>query len=41
MKVIKFERGSKKYIIRLILSAIIAAIPVAIFMNPLWKNIDL
>lgn len=41
MKVIRFKRNSKKYIIRLILSALMAAVPVAIFMNPLWKKIDL
>jgi len=41
MKVIKFGRGSKKYIIRLLLSALFAIVPVAIFMNPLWKKIDL
>lgn len=41
MKVIKYKRNSKKYIIRLILSALMAAIPVAIFMNPFWKKIDL
>jgi hypothetical protein len=39
MKVIKFPRGSKKYIIRLILSGLLAFIPVAIFMNPLWKKL--
>lgn len=26
---------------RLLLSALLAVIPVAIFMNPLWKNIEL
>lgn len=41
MKVIKFKRSSKKYIIRLILSALMAVIPVAIFLNPFWKKIDL
>lgn len=41
MKVIKYPRRSKKYILRLILSALLAVIPVAIFMNPLWKNIEL
>lgn len=41
MKAIKYPRTSKKYIIRLILSAILAIIPVAIFLNPFWKKIDL
>ncbi len=39
MKVIKYPRSSKKYIIRLVLSALLAVIPVAIFMNPLWKKL--
>lgn len=41
MKVIKYPRASKKYILRLILSALIATIPVAIFMNPFWKKIEM
>lgn len=41
MKVVVYPRSTKKYIIRLILSAIFAAIPVAIFMNPFWKKVDL
>ena len=41
MKAIRYPRASKKYIVRLILSALMAAIPVAIFMNPLWKKIDI
>lgn len=41
MKVIKYKRISKKYILRLIFSACLAVIPVAIFMNPFWKKIDL
>lgn len=41
MKVIRYRRNSKKYIIRLILSALMAGVPVAIFMNPFWKKIDL
>jgi len=39
MRVVTYPRSSKKYIFRLILSAIIAGIPVALFMNPFWKNI--
>lgn len=41
MKVVIYPRSTKKYIIRLILSAIFASIPVAIFMNPFWKKLDL
>lgn len=41
MKVISYPRSTKKYLIRLILSALFAGIPVAIFMNPFWKKIDL
>jgi hypothetical protein len=41
MKVVSYERNSKKYILRLILSALMALIPVIFFMNPLWKKIDL
>ena len=41
MKVIKYPRSSKKYIMRLVLSALLAVIPVAIFMNPLWKTLNL
>lgn len=41
MKVIRYPRSSKKYILRLILSALLAVIPVAIFMNPFWKKLDL
>ena len=41
MKVIRYPRSSKKYILRLILSALLAVVPVAIFMNPFWKKLDL
>lgn len=41
MKVVAYPRSNKKYIIRLILSALFAAIPVALFMNPFWKKINL
>lgn len=41
MKVVIYPRSTKKYLIRLVLSAVFAAIPVAIFMNPYWKRIDL
>lgn len=37
MKVIMYKRNSMKYVIRLILSVLMAIIPVALFMNPLWK----
>lgn len=41
MRVIKFPRASKKYVLRLILSVLLAVVPVAIFMNPLWKKMNL
>lgn len=41
MKVISYKRNSRKYIIRLILSVLMAIVPVALFMNPLWKKLDL
>ncbi len=41
MKVVTYPRSSKKYILRLILSALLAIIPVAIFLNPFWKKIEL
>lgn len=41
MRVIKFPRASKKYFLRLILSVLLAVVPVAIFMNPLWKKMSL
>jgi hypothetical protein len=41
MKVIMYNRVSKKYFIRLGVTVGLALIPVALFMNPLWRNIEL
>jgi hypothetical protein len=41
MKVILYPRRSKKYMLRVIVAIVLGALPLAVFMNPLWSKIIL